>query len=89
MAGLSKSRIMSSLQCLKRVHLEIHRKDLLEYSKATEASFAIGHEVGDMARTARSRHGFIRGLDMHWTAYRSHISTTSSVTAVTVTMTVC
>ena len=49
MAGLSKSRIMSSLQCLKRVHLEIHRKDLLEYSKATEASFAIGHEVGDMA----------------------------------------
>ena len=40
---------MSSLQCLKRVHLEIHRKDLLEYSKATEASFAIGHEVGDMA----------------------------------------
>ncbi len=37
MAGLSKSRIMSSLQCLKRVHLEIHRKDLLEYSKATEA----------------------------------------------------
>jgi len=49
MAGLSKSRIMSSLQCLKRVHLEINRKDLLEYSKATEASFAIGHEVGDMA----------------------------------------
>ena len=40
---------MSSLQCLKRVHLEIHRKDLLEYSKATEASFAIGHEVGDLA----------------------------------------
>ena len=49
MAGLSKSRIMSSLQCLKRVHLEIHRKDLLEYSKATERSFAIGHEVGDIA----------------------------------------
>ena len=49
MAGLSKSRIMSSLQCLKRVHLEIHRKDLIEHSKATEASFAIGHEVGDMA----------------------------------------
>ena len=49
MAGLSKSRLMSSLQCLKRVHLEVRRKDLLEFSKATEASFAIGHEVGDMA----------------------------------------
>jgi hypothetical protein len=49
MHGLSKSRIMSSLQCLKRVHLEVHRRDLLEYSKATEASFEVGHEVGDMA----------------------------------------
>ena len=46
---LSKSRIMSSLQCLKRVHLEIHRKDLVHYSKATEAAFSLGHEVGDIA----------------------------------------
>jgi len=49
MHGLSKSRIMSSLQCLKRVHLEVHRRDLIKYSKATEAAFAVGHEVGDMA----------------------------------------
>ena len=49
MARLSKSRIMSSLQCLKRVHLEINRKDLIHYSKATEAAFALGHEVGDIA----------------------------------------
>jgi hypothetical protein len=40
---------MSSLQCLKRVHLEVHHRDLAEYSAATEASFAIGHEVGDVA----------------------------------------
>ena len=46
---LSKSKIMSSLQCLKRVHLEINRKDLIHYSKATEAAFALGHEVGDIA----------------------------------------
>ena len=46
---LSKSKIMSSLQCLKRVHLEINRKDLIRYSKATEAAFALGHEVGDIA----------------------------------------
>ena len=49
MARLSKSRIMSSLQCLKRVHLEINRKDLVHHSKATEAAFALGHEVGDIA----------------------------------------
>ncbi len=47
--GLSKSRIMSSLQCLKRVYLEINRKDLVHYSRATEAAFALGHEVGDIA----------------------------------------
>ena len=49
MIRLSKSRIMSSLQCPKRVHLEIHRKDLIHYSMATEAAFARGHEVGDLA----------------------------------------
>jgi hypothetical protein len=49
MARLSKSRIMSSLQCLKRVHLEINRKELAHFSAATEASFAIGHEVGELA----------------------------------------
>jgi hypothetical protein len=40
---------MSSLQCLKRVHLEVNRKDLVHYSKATEAAFALGHQVGDLA----------------------------------------
>ena len=49
MPRLSKSRIMSSLQCLKRVYLEVNRKDLVHYSSATEAAFALGHQVGDMA----------------------------------------
>jgi hypothetical protein len=49
MARLSKSRVMSSLQCLKRVHLEVNRRDLVHYSSATEAAFALGHEVGDIA----------------------------------------
>jgi len=40
---------MSSLQCLKRVHLEINRKDLVHFSSTTEAAFALGHEVGDLA----------------------------------------
>ncbi|HLF31190.1 MAG TPA: DUF2779 domain-containing protein [Xanthomonadales bacterium] len=46
---LSKSRIMSSLQCLKRVHLEVNHRELAQYSSATEAAFALGHEVGDIA----------------------------------------
>jgi hypothetical protein len=40
---------MSSLQCLKRAHLETNRKELAHYSKQTEAAFALGHEVGDTA----------------------------------------
>ena len=47
--SLSKSRIMSSLQCLKRVHLEVNHKELMHFSSATEAAFALGHEVGDIA----------------------------------------
>jgi hypothetical protein len=46
---LSKSRIMSSLQCLKRVHLEVNAPGLARYSKATQAAFDIGHKVGDVA----------------------------------------
>jgi len=49
MVRLSKSKIMASLQCPKRVHLEINRPDLVQYSAAQEAVFAIGHEVGDIA----------------------------------------
>jgi len=49
MTMLSKSRIMSSLQCLKRVHLEVHHPMLARYSRSTKAAFAVGHEVGDMA----------------------------------------
>jgi hypothetical protein len=49
MPRLSKSRIMSSLQCLKRVHLEAHHPDLAEFSPATLAAFKLGHKVGDIA----------------------------------------
>jgi len=48
-ARLSKTRIMSSLQCLRRAHLEVNRPELARYSRATEAAFALGHEVGAAA----------------------------------------
>jgi hypothetical protein len=40
---------MSSLQCLRRVHLEVNRPELARYSKQTEAAFALGHDVGEVA----------------------------------------
>ncbi|MCK6370839.1 MAG: DUF2779 domain-containing protein [Gammaproteobacteria bacterium] len=50
MAGLSKSRLMSYLQCPRRLWLEKHRPDLARVSAATQAAFDTGHEIGDVAR---------------------------------------
>ncbi len=47
---LSKSKLMSARQCLKRLHLEIHQPELKVISSATEAAFEIGHRVGDVAQ---------------------------------------
>ena len=46
---LSKSKLMSARQCLKRLHLEVHRPELIVHSSATEAAFNTGHAVGDIA----------------------------------------
>jgi len=48
--GLSKSKILSGLQCPKRLYLEVYKPELSDYSQAT-SSFAIGHELGELART--------------------------------------
>lgn len=50
MSNLSKSRLLSFRQCTKRLWLEIHRPDLREVSADAQARFAIGHQVGDIAR---------------------------------------
>ena len=47
---LSKSKLLAFRQCPKRLWLEIHRKELRQDSAATQASFKVGHQVGDIAR---------------------------------------
>ena len=49
-AYLSKSRLMSARQCLKRLHLEVNRPELIVHSAQTEAAFATGHAIGDIAQ---------------------------------------
>jgi len=49
MRNLSKSKIISYRQCPKRLWLEIHKPELKDDS-ASEAVFAIGNQVGDMAQ---------------------------------------
>lgn len=52
MAGhlLSKSKILSGLQCRKRLYLEVYHPELAEISEEAERRFAAGHEVGEVAR---------------------------------------
>ena len=47
---LSKSKLLAFRQCPKRLWLEIHRKELRADSAATQASFDVGYQVGDIAR---------------------------------------
>lgn len=48
--NLSKSRLMSARQCLKRLWLEVHKPELAVLSAATQAAFSAGHAVGAVAR---------------------------------------
>lgn len=50
MRTFSKSKLLALRQCSKRLWLEIHRPDLREDSAATQASFRVGHQVGDIAQ---------------------------------------
>ncbi len=47
---LSKSRLISAWQCPKRLYLEKFRPELAEITDKTEAMFALGHEVGAVAK---------------------------------------
>lgn len=47
---LSKSKLLAFRQCPKRLWLELHRPDLREDSAATQASFTVGHQVGEIAQ---------------------------------------
>jgi hypothetical protein len=47
---LSKSRLNAGLQCGKRLWLAVHRPALEVYSTDTQRRFAVGHDVGEVAR---------------------------------------
>ena len=49
-SGLSKSKLMACRQCPKRLWLEWNRPELREDATQTQATFAMGHAVGEVAR---------------------------------------
>ncbi len=50
MRALSKSKLLAFRQCPKRLWLEVHHPELRQDSAATQASFQMGHAVGEVAR---------------------------------------
>ena len=50
MRTFSKSKLLALRQCPKRLWLEVHRPDLRVDSAATQASFQVGFQVGDVAQ---------------------------------------
>lgn len=50
MKALSKSKLLAYRQCHKRLWLEVYRPDLRVDSDQTQASFATGHSVGEIAQ---------------------------------------
>src|SRR5258705_36137 len=50
MPSFSKSKLMACLQCPKRFWLEVHCPELREDSAASQAAFAAGRSVGEVAR---------------------------------------
>ena len=48
---LSKSRFMAGLQCLKRLYLEVHHRELADpVAPSQQAVFDVGNRVGELAR---------------------------------------
>lgn len=50
MRYLSKSRLVDYVICPKRLWLALHRSDLKQWDAEAQASFAVGHEIGELAR---------------------------------------
>jgi hypothetical protein len=48
---LSKSRLLAFRQCERRLWLELHHPELRQDDDASVAAFAVGHQVGDLARS--------------------------------------
>jgi len=72
MRNLSKSKLTAYRQCPKRLWLEIHQPELKDDS-GSEAAFAVGHQVGDVAQRIYDPRGEGENVDpnLHgWDAAR-------------------
>lgn len=73
MPNLSKSKILAYRQCPKRLWLEIHKPELRDDS-ASEIVFAIGNQVGEVARQVFDSYGNGAFIDINVLGHTEAIS---------------
>ena len=77
MRQLSKSKLIAFRQCPKRLWLEIHQPELRDDS-ASEMVFAIGNQVGDVARQIYDTTGTGRLIDINEIGWDAAYAETSA-----------
>lgn len=78
MVNLSKSKLLAFRQCPKKLWLELHGPKP-EYSAATLASFAVGNQVGEIARQLYDPKGVGQLLDPRVEGYPTAIARTTQL----------
>jgi hypothetical protein len=78
---LSKSKLLAFRQCPKRLWLEVHRPELRVDSAATEASFAVGHQVGDLAQRLYDPKGKGQLIDLQKEGFPAALSRSTKLLA--------
>lgn len=81
MRTLSKSKLLAFRQCPRRLWLEVHCPELRSDSAATQASFAAGHQVGDIARQIYDPEGVGTLLDPQAEGFAAVFSRTQALLA--------
>ncbi len=69
---LTKSRLMSFLQCPRRLWLEVHRRYLAAEDPARLARFEAGHQVGAIARTLYAQDAVASGRSVEFETQYVH-----------------
>src|SRR6185312_4165316 len=81
MHALSKTKLLAFRQCPKRLWLEVHHPELRQDSAATQASFTVGHQVGDVARQLYDPKGKGQLIDAHAEGFAGALARTSELLA--------
>lgn len=79
MPPVSKTRLLALRQCSLRLWLEAHRPELRADSADTQARFAAGHDVGEMARRLYDPHGRGTLVDLDRRDYAAAFAQTRSL----------